>query len=69
MIVDDDIYDSYVFGFVEAFFVFPRNVPTKSEASKAPTPPGQFPGTYLTITIVIVSVIDYLSFYSIFDDS
>ena len=35
------LFKCYVFGFVEAVLVFPRNVPTKSEA---PTPPGQFLG-------------------------
>ena len=32
-------FKCYVFGFVEAAFVFSRNASTKSEA---PTPPGQF---------------------------
>ena len=35
------LFKCYVFGFVEAVLVFPRHVPTKSEA---PTPPGQFFG-------------------------
>ena len=35
------LFKCYVFGFVEAVLVFPRNVPTKSEA---PTPSGQFLG-------------------------
>ena len=30
---------------IQAVLVFPRNVPTKSEA---PTPPGQFSGVYFT---------------------
>ena len=43
------LFKCYVFGFVEAVLVFPRNVPTKSEA---PTPPGQFLGVlYICVYI------------------
>ena len=46
------LFKCYVFGFVEAVLVFPRNVPTKSEA---PTPPGQFLGVFkLYIDIIIM---------------
>ena len=48
------LFKCYVFGFVEAVLVFPRNVPTKSEA---PTPPGQFLGVYTKILLVFTSSI------------
>ena len=47
------LFKCYVFGFVEAVLVFPRNVPTKSEA---PTPPGQFLGVSFLWLIIVNSV-------------
>ena len=50
------LFKCYVFGFVEAVLVFPRNVPTKSEA---PTPPGQFLGLlYIYIICIHTEQID-----------
>ena len=40
------LFKRYVFGFVEANVVFPRNAPTKSEA---PTPPAQLFGVLFYI--------------------
>ena len=45
------LFKRNVSGFVGAFLVFPRNVPTKSEA---PTPPGQFLGVlYIYILLCL----------------